>query len=159
MKLVAVILIALSLTLTSCSEEGVIVDTGINPGSLTPGTVLFTLDGIEYRAPVGSVSSKDNRDESELEVVVIDGTRLFALLLENFVGVQEYTVTPQTSSILFRYDDTGNYTFDTQQSGGSVSISQYSTLGAAGTFEATLINRSNPSDTLVITDGAFNVEF
>lgn len=157
MKYVCSILVCMCVI--ACSEQGVVVGTDVDPTTLELGSAQFTIDGVKYKAQAGKASGKDNRDEAELEVLVIDGSRLFALELKNFSGIADYTITPSSGSVLFRYDDSGVSTYDSSEGSGRVSIKQYSSVRTAGTFEAVLISRTNSSDTLRITDGAFYVEF
>lgn len=165
-KIFFLLFIALSVTISSCNKDD---DGGSDPQGGT-GDFTAKVDGKSFTGMEGTVAgqitnsgptsvfgvSAGTSDSENLQMIVtnFDGEGTYDLSILN-IGTYSYLPDPSNPdpSTVVIYS-----TANGQSVNGEIKVSSYEGNIAKGTFSFTAYNMNNPSDSVTVTDGQFNVE-
>ncbi|CAM3279690.1 DUF6252 family protein [Aequorivita lipolytica] len=165
-KTILVLMAVIAVSLTSCSKDD---DGGDDPSGGT-GTFSAKVDGANFTSLDGTVagqltdagptkvlaiSAGTSRSQNlQMIVTTFDGVGTYDL---NFTNIGTYSYLPDPSNpdpssvVIFT---TGNG----QPSNGQLKVSSFEGNVAKGTFSFTAYNLNDLSQSISVTEGAFNIE-
>lgn len=160
MKNVMLVLL-MSLAVIACNKSD---DDGGDDPQAGDGTLTAKIDGVNYTATLGITArvsgsgasqafavSGGTNDSENLQVIIngFDGEGTYEISLLN-IGTYSYLPDPSNP-------DPSTVVIYTASS-GELKVSSYDGTTAQGTFKFSAANLSNPSDTVEVTNGEFNID-
>lgn len=156
----AMLILLMSLAVLSCKKD----DDGGDDPQVGDGTMTAKIDGANYTATLGITArvtgsganqafavSGGTSDSENLQVIIngFDGEGTYEISLLN-IGTYSYLPDPSNP-------DPSTVVIYTASS-GELKVSSYDGNTAQGTFKFSAANLNNPSDTVEVTNGEFNIE-
>ncbi|MAZ73445.1 MAG: hypothetical protein CMC70_09900 [Flavobacteriaceae bacterium] len=154
------LILLMSLTVVACKKD----DDGGDDPQAGEGTLTAKVDGANYTATLGVTAllsgSGDNQafaisggtaDSENLQIIItgFDGAGTYDISLLN-IGTYSYLPDPSNP-------DPSTVVIYTASS-GELNLSSFDGNTAQGTFNFSAANLNNPSDTVEVTNGEFNIE-
>jgi hypothetical protein len=134
--------------------EGLRVQTGVNFDSVPYGNGYFAVD---------FTNLKDKGHSYWIYVHLINVLNAVGNYTVGQSNAEFWSFTSNNPQILARdtYDGVSNKIFLSSPNSGTITISRvdFTSRIISGTFNATLYNQSNTSETIQVTDGRFDVRF